>query len=112
MQLNLVVQAALAAGLVIIMFGIGLSLTWQDFLNVFGHRKPLFVGLSAQIAGLPLAAALTIHLFDLPPETALGLMIIASSPGGATSNLFSYLMKGDVALSVSLTALSRRLVRT
>jgi BASS family bile acid:Na+ symporter len=106
MQLNLVVQAILAAGLIIIMFGIGLSLTRQDFLNVFGYRTPLFVGLAAQIVGLPLAAALTIRLFDLAPEYALGLMIIASSPGGATSNLFSYLMKGDVALSVSLTALS------
>jgi len=106
MQLNLLVQAVLATGLIIIMFGIGLSLTRQDFLNVFGYRTPLFVGLAAQIVGLPLAAALTILLFDLAPEYALGLMIIASSPGGATSNLFSYLMKGDVALSVSLTAVS------
>ena len=92
MQLNLAVQAVLAAGLIIIMFGIGLSLTRQDFLNVFGYRTPLFVGLAAQIIGLPLAAVLTIQLFDLAPEYALGL--------------FSYLMKGDVALSVSLTALS------
>lgn len=106
MQLNLVVQAALAAGLIIIMFGIGMSLVRQDFLNVFGYRTPLFVGLAAQLAGLPLAAAVTIQLFDLSPEYALGLMIIASCPGGATSNLFSYLMKGDVALSVSLTAFS------
>jgi BASS family bile acid:Na+ symporter len=106
MQLNLVVQAILAAGLIIIMFGIGLSLTRQDFLYVFSYRIPLLVGLVAQIAGLPLAAVVTIQLFDLPPEYALGLMIIACSPGGATSNLFSYLMKGDVALSVSLTAVS------
>ena len=106
MQLNLAVQAVLAAGLIIIMFGIGLSLTRQDFLNVFAHRTALSVGLAAQIVGLPLAAALTILLFDLAPEYALGLMIIASSPGGATSNLFSYLMRGDVALSVSLTAVS------
>lgn len=106
MQLNLAVQAILAAGLVIIMFGIGLSLTRHDFLNVFAHRTPLSVGLAAQLIGLPLAAVLTIQLFDLSPEYALGLMIIASSPGGATSNLFSYLMRGDVALSVSLTAMS------
>jgi BASS family bile acid:Na+ symporter len=102
----MVAQAVLAAGLMIIMFGIGLSLTRQDFLNVFSHRTPLFIGLGAQIVGLPLAAVLTIQVFDLSPEYALGLMIIASSPGGATSNLFSYLMKGDVALSVSLTAFS------
>ena len=106
MQLNLAVQAALALGLVVIMFGIGLSLTGRDFFNVFSYRMPLLAGLAAQIVGLPLAALLTILLFELPPEYALGLMIIASSPGGATSNLFSYLMKGDVALSVSLTALS------
>ena len=56
MQLNLLAQTALAAGLIIIMFGIGLSLTRQDFLNVFGYRTPLFVGLAAQLVGLPLAA--------------------------------------------------------
>ena len=106
MQLNMLVQAVLAAGLMIIMFGIGLSLTRQDFLNVFSQRTPLFIGLGAQIVGLPIAAVLTIQVFGLSPEYALGLMIIASSPGGATSNLFSYLMKGDVALSVSLTAFS------
>jgi BASS family bile acid:Na+ symporter len=106
MQLDTLVQAALALGLIVIMFGIGLSLTGQDFLNVFTYRTPLFVGLVAQIVGLPLAAVFTIHVFDVSPEYALGLMIIASSPGGATSNLFSYLMKGDVALSVSLTAFS------
>lgn len=106
MQLNLALQAALAAGLMIIMFGIGLSLDKRDFSSVFSRRKPLLIGLAAQIAGLPLAALVTIYLFRLSPEYALGLMIIASSPGGATSNLFSYLMKGDVALSVSLTALS------
>ena len=77
MQINLVMQVVLAAGLMIIMFGIGLSLTRQDFLKVFRYRTPLFVGLAAQIAGLPLAAALTILLFDLTPEYALGLMIIA-----------------------------------
>ena len=86
MQLNLLAQTALAAGLIIIMFGIGLSLTRQDFLNVFAHRTALSVGLAAQIVGLPLAAALSILLFDLAPEYALGLMIIASSPGGATIN--------------------------
>jgi len=106
MQLNMLAQAVLAAGLMIIMFGIGLSLTRLDFLKVFSHRTPLFIGLGAQIVGLPIAAVLTIQVFDLSPEYALGLMIIASSPGGATSNLFSYLMKGDVALSVSLTAFS------
>ena len=106
MQLDLIMQTVLPAGLIIIMFGIGLSLTRQEFLNVFGHRTALLVGLAAQIIGLPLAAAITIQLFDLSPVYALGLMIIACSPGGATSNLFSYLMKGDVALSVSLTAFS------
>jgi BASS family bile acid:Na+ symporter len=106
MQLDLIMKTVLPAGLIIIMFGIGLSLTRQEFLNVFGHRTALLVGLAAQIIGLPLAAAITIQLFDLSPVYALGLMIIACSPGGATSNLFSYLMKGDVALSVSLTAFS------
>ena len=86
------------------MFGIGLSLKSSDFTRLLKQPRPIWGGLSAQIIGLPLAALFTIILFKIPPEYALGLMIIATSPGGATSNLFSYLMKGDVALSVSLTA--------
>ena len=106
MKLDLIAQIILGIGLMTIMFGIGLSLTKQDFVNVVKSPKVIVVGLAAQILGLPLTALLVILLFTIPPEYALGLMIIATSPGGATSNLFSYLMKGDVALSVSLTAFS------
>ena len=106
MELDLIAQVVLAIGLMTIMFGIGLSLTRQDFINVVKFPKAAAIGLAAQILGLPLAAVFTLSLFSISPEYALGLMIIASSPGGATSNLFSYLMKGDVALSVSLTTLS------
>ncbi|MCB1760026.1 MAG: bile acid:sodium symporter [Gammaproteobacteria bacterium] len=104
MKLNLVAQSILAVGLISIMFGIGLSLLRQDFISLARSPRALLVGLSAQIIGLPAAGILVILIADLPPEYALGLLIIASSPGGATSNLFSYLMKADVALSVSLTA--------
>lgn len=104
MNLDIFAQIILAIGLMFIMFGIGLSLTSSDFTRLLKHPRPIWGGLSAQIIGLPLAALFTIILFKIPPEYALGLMIIATSPGGATSNLFSYLMKGDVALSVSLTA--------
>lgn len=104
MNLDIFAQIILAIGLMFIMFGIGLSLTSSDFTRLLKKPRPIWGGLSAQIIGLPLAALFTIILFKIPPEYALGLMIIATSPGGATSNLFSYLMKGDVALSVSLTA--------
>ncbi len=106
MKIDLIAQIVLAIGLMTIMFGIGLSLTKKDFVNVFRFPKAVLVGLAAQILGLPLAALLTISFFSMSPEYALGLMIISTSPGGATSNLFSFLMKGDVALSVSLTAFS------
>ena len=106
MKLDLVAQFILAMGLITIMFGIGLSLTRRDFINLAKLPRAILAGLSAQIVGLPLAGVITIVIFDLPPEYALGLLIIATSPGGATSNLFSYLMKADVALSVSLTAVT------
>ena len=106
MELDLIAQIVLGIGLMTIMFGIGLSLTRQDFVNVVKFPRAVAIGLAAQILGLPLAAVFTLSLFSIPPEYALGLMIIATSPGGATSNLFSYLMRADVALSVSLTAIS------
>jgi BASS family bile acid:Na+ symporter len=104
LNLDIFAQIFLAIGLMFIMFGIGLSLTSSDFARLLKQPCAILGGLTAQIIGLPLAALFTIIVFKVPPEFALGLMIIATSPGGATSNLFSYLMKGDVALSVSLTA--------
>ncbi|MCD6213227.1 MAG: bile acid:sodium symporter family protein [Sulfurovum sp.] len=88
------------------MFGLGLSLRIADFTYIFKQPKAVLVGLSAQIIALPLIALLIAILFKLPPELAVGLMIISFAPSGSTSNMFTHLAKGDVALSISLTAIT------
>lgn len=89
----------------IIMFGMGLSLRIADFTYLFKEPKVILIGLSTQIIVLPLLALLIAILFHLPPELAVGLMIISFAPSGTTSNIFTNLAKGDVALSISLTAI-------
>ena len=88
------------------MFGLGLSLRIADFTYVLKQPKAILIGLSAQIIALPLITFLIAILFKLPPELAVGLMIISFVPSGSTSNMFTYLAKGDVALSISLTAIT------
>jgi len=87
------------------MFGMGLSLKIANFQAVLQIPKAVGIGLIAQMVLLPLLAFLIAVLLSLPPEIAVGLMIIALAPGGATSNLFTYLAKGDLSLSISLTAI-------
>ncbi len=96
----------LAASLFIIMLGMGLSLTTQDFRRVVFYPKAIFVGLTNQLILLPLIGFGIATVFNLPPEIAIGIMILAACPGGPTSNLISHLAKGNLALSVTLTALS------
>ncbi len=88
------------------MFGLGLSLRIADFTYVLKQPKAILIGLSAQIIALPLITFLIAILFKLPPELAVGLMIISFVPSGSTSNMFTNLAKGDVALSISLTAIT------
>ncbi|MCK5678014.1 MAG: bile acid:sodium symporter family protein [Flavobacteriaceae bacterium] len=96
----------LALSLMIIMFGMGLSLTITDFKRVVTYPKAVFVGLVSQIVILPLIGYLIAIGLDLSPTIAIGLMLLAACPGGATSNLLTHLAKGDLALSVSLTAIA------
>ncbi|GAA3510455.1 bile acid:sodium symporter family protein [Aquimarina addita] len=96
----------LALSLIIIMLGMGLSLVADDFKRIFIYPKAIIVGLTNQMILLPLVGFALASAFSLPPEIAIGIMIIAACPGGATSNLFSHLAKGDIALSVTLTAVS------
>lgn len=96
----------LALSLMIIMFGMGLSLTLVDFKRVITYPKAVFVGLVSQILILPLVGYLIATGLDLSPTIAVGLMLLAACPGGATSNLLTHLAKGDLALSVSLTAIA------
>ncbi|MEN8155357.1 MAG: bile acid:sodium symporter family protein [Bacteroidota bacterium] len=96
----------LAASLVIIMLGMGLSLVADDFKRIMLYPKAVIVGLVNQLILLPLIGFLIVVIFPLKPEIAIGIMILAACPGGPTSNLIAHLAKGDTALSVTLTALS------
>lgn len=104
MTADILTQVILPLALFMIMFGMGLSLRPVDFKNVLAAPKAVGIGLIGQMLLLPLIAFLIALAFKLPPEIAVGLMIIALAPGGATSNMFTYLSKGDVSLSISLTA--------
>ena len=88
------------------MFELGLNLKWDDFKLLASRPKPLFVGLFGQLVILPLIAYLLCRAMNLPPLFMIGFVLIACSPGGSSSNVFSMLAKGDVALSVSMTACS------
>ena len=91
--------------LAIIMFGLGLGLTIADFIRVIKIPKNFFVGFLCQVIVLPIIAFLLIQIISLPIEIAMGVMIIAAAPGGVTSNILTKFANGDVALSVSLTAI-------
>ena len=91
--------------LALIMLGLGLSLSINDFLRVIKSPKIFFVGITCQLLLLPLTAFFLIKLLSIPIELALGVMIIAAAPGGVTSNILTKFAKGDVALSISLTAI-------
>jgi len=90
--------------LAIIMFGLGLGLTAADFKRVFTTPRDFIVGFLGQVIILPIIAFILIHIISMPPEIALGVMIIAAAPGGVTSNILTKFANGDVALSVTLTA--------
>ena len=91
--------------LALIMLGLGLGLTKQDFIRVIKTPKDFCVGLIAQLIILPIVAFILIKFFGTKPEIALGVMIIAAAPGGITSNILTKFANGDVALSISLTAI-------
>ena len=91
--------------LALIMFGLGLGLTLGDFTRVLKNPRDFFVGFLCQVILLPIIAFILINIFSLSPEIALGLMVIAAAPGGVTSNVLTKFAEGDVALSVTLTAI-------
>ena len=91
--------------LALIMLALGLGLTGQDFLRVVKQPKDFLVGLICQLILLPIIAFLLLKIFNLPLEISLGVMIIAAAPGGVTSNVLTKFANGDVALSISLTAI-------
>ena len=92
--------------LMVVMFGMGLTLKLEDFKVVFTRPKDVLVGCAAQFVIMPFLAFLLIKLFNLPPELAVGVMLVGTCPGGTSSNVMTFLAKGDVALSVGMTACS------
>ena len=104
MQDSIIFDLLLPVSLGIIMLGLGLSLTVADFLRVLTYPRAVLFGLLIQTAILPWAAFAIAIAFQLPPALAVGLMLLAASPGGATANIYSHLARGDVALNITLTA--------
>ena len=96
----------LPVALGIIMFGLGLSLRPADFARVAKHPKAVVIALVCQLVLLPALCLGLVVLFQLPPVLAVGMMLLAASPGGTTANLYSHLFRGDVALNISLTAVN------
>ena len=91
--------------LALIMLGLGLGLKVEDFTRVLKTPKDFFVGFFSQLIILPIVAYLLIIILKTPPEIAIGVMIIAAAPGGVTSNILTKFVNGDVALSITLTAI-------
>ncbi len=105
MSQDLVLAIALPITLFLIMFGMGTNLTIANFKTVLETPKSVAMGITSQMILLPVLAYFLLQLFDLPIEIFAGFIILALSPGGTTSNVFSYLAKGNLALSISLTAI-------
>lgn len=106
MEESILSSVVLPASLFIIMLGMGLSLETSDFRRVIRMPKAALVGFVNQLVFLPLIGLAICILFNLPPVLAVGLMVLAACPGGVTSNLISHVAKGDLALSISLTAVT------
>ena len=103
--MNIVTDVILPLALAFIMFVLGLGLTGGDFLRVIKQPRDFFVGAISQIIILPIIAYVLVKIWPIAPELAIGVMIIAAAPGGVTSNILTSFAKGDVALSISLTAI-------
>ena len=109
MEASAITNVLLPLALGVIMLGLGLSLTLEDFRRVAVYPRAVVSGLLLQMFVLTAAALGCATLFGLPPELAVGLMLLAASPGGATANIFSHLARGDVALNITLTAINSAL---
>ena len=103
---SIIGQIFLPISLAIIMFGMGLSLVTDDFVRLFAYPKSVLVGLCNQLLFLPLIGFAIVVLFDLNPTMAIGVMILSVCPGGPTSNLITQVSRGNIGLSVTLTALA------
>ncbi|MBA2310800.1 MAG: bile acid:sodium symporter family protein [Pseudonocardiales bacterium] len=103
---NFLATVLLPVALGVVMLGLGLSLTVADFARVLTYPKAVLIALACQVVVLPVICFLLVQAFGLVPGLAVGMMLLAASPGGTTANLFSHLFRGDVALNVTLTAIN------
>jgi BASS family bile acid:Na+ symporter len=103
--MGIITEIFLPLALAFIMFSLGLGLTGADFTRVAKQPKDFTVGIICQIILLPVVAIILVKFWSISPELAVGVMIIASAPGGVTSNILTSFARGDVALSISLTAI-------
>jgi len=106
MEESIVTSVFLPLALAFIMLGMGLSLRMKDFQNIFLYPKAMLLGLITQLILLPVIGYVLVMVFGISGALAVGVMILAACPGGATSNLITHLSRGDIALSISLTAVS------
>ncbi|MFY0675869.1 MAG: bile acid:sodium symporter family protein [Neptuniibacter sp.] len=106
MEGSLVTQVVLPLALFLIMLGVGMSLKIADFQFLLRQPKAVLIGVLAQLFVLPLLGALIVMLFSLPAPLAVGIMVLTFAPGGATSNMITYLCRGDTALSICLTGIT------
>jgi len=106
MQSSSLTTTLLPVALGIIMLGLGLTLAVSDFTRIVKYPKAVAIALLCQMILLPVICYFIATVFGLPPALAVGLMLLAASPGGATANLYSHLSNGDVALNITLTAIN------
>jgi BASS family bile acid:Na+ symporter len=106
MEPGFIIEVFFPIVVILVMFGLGMSLTPDDFKRVLIYPKAVTIGLINQLVLLPLVAYLLVVIFPLNPELAVGVIIIATAPGGVLSNVITHLAEADTALSVTLTALS------
>jgi len=97
----------IALMLVLLMFGMGATLTWQRFRDLAKQPRAFLIGTASQFGWMPLLAFILATVLELPTEAAIGLIVMGTCPGGTTSNLFAHLARADVALSISMTAASK-----
>lgn len=105
-ETNLLVEVLLPATLLLIMFGMGMTLTLRDFIQLKDYPRAVVAGLGGQLLLLPAVGFLLAWVWGLSPALAVGLVVMTACPGGTTSNLVSFLARGDVPLSVTLTAVN------
>ena len=104
--MGIVTDVILPLSLAFIMFSLGLGLSLSDFTRVFSKPRDFLIGLFFQIIVLPIVALIIVMFWPLSPELAIGVMILAAAPGGVTSNVLTSFAKGNIALSISLTAIN------